>query len=232
MRSIKGDTTGLSDWSLYQKINFHYHSIDEVLLTLLKYSSDAKTLPAYESFKLSFSDMAKKPLDRYCARSIANQSKLMAGIALALAGQGGSDAAQAADLERMSKTIGDPPDAFDDHDALMARVTADCLLRVVARNLRAQDAMQQTAVLRAQLASFGENNGPVKVAELAYNTIGQAMVLGLESSGEQAKLTKARAMITTREERLLLAANAFSRLEICLDPTSQILMLYAGTLVR
>ena len=72
----------------------------------------------------------------------------------------------------------------------------------------------------------------MKAAELTYNIIAQVMVLGLESSGEQAKLTKAHALITTREERLPLAADAFSRLEICLDATSQILMLYAGTLAR
>jgi hypothetical protein len=232
VHGISKDSSDLSDWTLYQKINFHYHSIDEVLLTLLKYSSDKKTLQTYESFKVSFSDIEKKPLDRYCARSIASQTKIMAGASLALAGHGVSDAAQDAELEKMSKAIGDPPESLDDHDALMARVTADCLLRIVVRNIRSQGATQQATALRNQIASAGENNGPVKAAELAYNTMAQVMMLGLESSGEQAKLSKAREMITSRDERLPSAADAFSRLEICLDTTSQILMLYAGSLTR
>jgi len=55
----------------------------------------------------------------------------------------------------------------------------------------------------------------------------QAMRLGMESAGEQAALTKASALIKTRDEKLPSASDAFSRLEIYLDTTSQVLMLYA-----
>ena len=232
LRGIAKDSSDLSDWTLYQKINFHYHSIDEVLLTLMKYSRDEKATQAYAKFATAFGEIQKKPLDRYCARSIASHTKIMARVMVALAQQGVSDAAQIAELENMSKAIGDAPESLDDHDALMARVAADCLLRVASRNIRSQASVQTIPMLRNQIATSVENNGPIKASEIIYNNMAQVMVLGMEGSGEQASVLKASGIIMTRDERLPLAGDAFSRLEICLDATSQILMLYAGTLTK
>jgi len=134
---------------------------------LLKYSRDPKTSPTATAFNESLNSIDKKPLDRYCARAIANQTEIMAAASLALARQGINDAIQTAELENISKAIADAPNSLDDHDALMARVTADCWLRVVARATQPGGTSQKITILRNQIASAGVNIGPVMAAEIA-----------------------------------------------------------------